>query len=255
MNSRTLTRPAWTNSLTWFLCFGLFVACLLTWGDLAEDVWNRESFAWDAPIALAIHHFQQPWMDSAMQAISQTGEIGAVSVAAVGVLWFWWRRRRPTAIALFVSLGGALTLNTAFKFLLARARPQLFPPLMLETDYSFPSGHAVAAVAVYGFLAVLLWRSRHYGWASFAGLWVGVVAISRIYLGVHYPSDVLGSLTLGTLWLFTLFIGYDWYEDATDWSDERIARLRQHASQYDLPLESIERALGEATSDLKLSEK
>jgi len=255
MNSRTLTRPLWTNSLTWFLCFGLFAACLLAWGDLAEDVWNRESFAWDAPVALAIHQLQQPWIDHVMQAMGQIGEIGAVSVAGVGMLWFWWRRHRHTAIALFISLGGALTLNTIFKFLFARARPHLFPPLMLETDYSFPSGQVIAAVAVYGFLAVLLWRSRHYGWAGFAGLLVGAAAVSRIYLGVHYPSDVLGSLTLGTLWLFTLFIVYGWYEDTTDWSNERIVQVRQQAIEYGIPPESIERVLAEEQPELKLSVK
>ena len=59
----------------------------------------------------------------------------------------------------------------------------------------------MAAIAVYGLTAVLLWQRRRTGWAVLAGLWVPLVALSRVYLGVHYPSDVLASLAVGTIWL------------------------------------------------------
>jgi len=81
----------------------------------------------------------------------------------------------------------------------------VFPPLTTETSYSFPSGHAMAAVAVYGVLALLLWQRGKRGWAVLAGAWVPLVAISRVYLGVHYPSDVLASLALGTIWLIIVW--------------------------------------------------
>ncbi len=63
----------------------------------------------------------------------------------------------------------------------------------------------------YGLLAVLLWRQGHYGWALVASSWVLAIAISRVYLGAHYSSDVLASLTLGVLWLFVAFTVYDQY--------------------------------------------
>jgi undecaprenyl-diphosphatase len=66
-------------------------------------------------------------------------------------------------------------------------------------------------VAVYGFLAVLLWRQNHWGWAILSGAWVLVVALSRIYLGVHYPSDALGAMIFASLWLMVIFAVRDWY--------------------------------------------
>jgi undecaprenyl-diphosphatase len=92
------------------------------------------------------------------------------------------------------------------KLLFARPRPNVFPPLTLETSFSFPSGHTMAAVAFYGLIAILLWRDHHYGWALLPGLWVPLVALSRIYLGVHYPSDVLASLAVGTIWLALILL-------------------------------------------------
>jgi len=89
---------------------------------------------------------------------------------------------------------GATALNTALKLLLSRPRPSLFTPLVSASGFSFPSGHVTASVATFGFLAVLLWREKRFGWAIASLVLVPLVALSRIYLGVHYPSDVLGSL-------------------------------------------------------------
>ncbi|MCX6050405.1 MAG: phosphatase PAP2 family protein, partial [Chloroflexi bacterium] len=129
--------------------------------------------------------------------------------------WFYWRRQPHQAILLVTTFGSAVWINALLKLVFARSRPLLFPPLVLETDYSFPSGHAVAAISLYGLLAVLLWRQRHYGWALLAGVWVLAVAVSRVYLGVHYPSDVLASLTIGGLWLYGAFFVFDWVEGRT----------------------------------------
>jgi len=98
-----------------------------------------------------------------------------------------------------------------FKFLLARPRPALFPPLVVESGFSFPSEHVTAHIAVYGFLAVLLWRGRHHCWAMFSGASILVVALIRIYLGVHYPSDTLGSMIFASLWMIVVISVRDRY--------------------------------------------
>ena len=103
---------------------------------------------------------------------------------------------------------GNVILNSLLKLLFARPRPNLFPPVVTETSFSFPSGHAMTAVAVYGLLSLLLWQRGRHSWALLAGLWVPLVALSRVYLGVHYPSDVLASLALGTVWLVIVWFGY-----------------------------------------------
>ena len=99
------------------------------------------------------------------------------------------------------SFGGAILLNSVLKLLFARPRPDLFPPLVVEHSFSFPSGHTMSAIAFYGLLALILWQRGRRSWAVLAGLWVPLVALSRVCLGAHYPSDVLASLAIGTIWL------------------------------------------------------
>lgn len=195
----------------WFLGIGILCLCLLGFGDLAEDVWFREGFSWDTPVALALHHLSQPWLTSSMILITATGNGGAIALVSGLAIWFYWRRQTNYVILLTATFGGAMACNTLLKQVFMRMRPHLFPPLVVEADYSFPSGHTVAAMTSYGLLAVMLWRQGYYGWALCAGSWVMAVAVSRVYLGVHYPSDVLAALMFGVLWLtaaFTVFGEY-----------------------------------------------
>ncbi len=107
-----------------------------------------------------------------------------------------------------VSFVGTFLLNSLLKFIFARPRPDLFPPLVVEHSYSFPSGHTMSAIAYFGLLALVLWQRGRRGWAVLAGLWVPLVALSRVYLGAHYPSDVLASLAIGTIWLVIVWFAY-----------------------------------------------
>lgn len=181
--------------------------------ELAGDVWAKEAFPWDAPLMLAIHQFSWPWLDTLMIIITKIGYPGALVIAPAGAIWLWWRQRqRVAAVALVVSIVGSALLSSSLKVLFARPRPAVFPPLTPETTYSFPSGHALAAVALFGFAAYLLWQQRQQTWALASVLFALLVAFSRIYLGVHYPSDVLGSLSLGLLWLAVIIGGYRYYQ-------------------------------------------
>jgi membrane-associated phospholipid phosphatase len=193
----------------WLIGMGLVLGLVLVFGEMAEEVWFREGFAWDAPIILAIHKLSNPFLDQVMWLVTQTGQAGAVAVVVLAVIWFVRHHRTVDALAIVVSLVGAAALNGVLKLIFARPRPSLFPPLVKVSGFSFPSGHVTAAVAVYGFLAVLLWRAGRRGWAIFSSLWVLLVAISRIYLGAHYPSDTLGAMIFTYLWLIVLFFVRD----------------------------------------------
>lgn len=183
---------------------------LIVFLNLAKNVWLQQTFAWDLPIILALHSVSCPWLDTLMLIISESADTLAVLFVLALAVWFWIRKRRVLAVTLPASFGGAGAINTLLKLIFARPRPIVFTPLVSETDYSFPSGHVAAAMAFYGLLAILLWRRQHEGWAVVCGLWVVAVGISRIYLGVHYPSDVVASFVFGLIWLSAVLTIHDW---------------------------------------------
>jgi undecaprenyl-diphosphatase len=189
----------------WVIGLGFILGLVAVFTDLVEDVWFKEGFSWDAPIILAIHGLSRPWLDRAMRILTNAGEGGAIAVTLIAAAWFFYKKQKLDAFSILISLGGAEAMNTLLKILLKRPRPNLFPPLTVEHSFSFPSGHVTASVAVYGFLAVMLWRQQRYGWAVFTAAWIPLVAFSRIYLGVHYPSDTLGAFVFVTLWLILVF--------------------------------------------------
>lgn len=179
---------------------------------LAGNVWLQQGFAWDEPIMLAVHSLGTPWLDTLMKAVTHAGSAGAALVTGIAAIWLWRHRRRAETVALLICVAGAAAINAVLKRVFARPRPLVFPPLTIELTNSFPSGHTITAVALYGFLAILLWRAGHRVWALLAGVMIPLIGFSRIYLGVHYPSDVLAAIALGILWLMLIFSGLAWYK-------------------------------------------
>lgn len=192
-------------SVRWLVGLAMILELLAVFTDLAEDVFSREGFYWDKPIILAVHSHASPILDIAMWTMTQMGETGAIAAALLASIWFFRKKKPVDGYAILISFLGAAALNTLLKLLLTRPRPDLFPPLVPASGFSFPSGHVTAALATFGFLAVWLWREMRYGWAIACASFVPLVALSRIYLGVHYPSDTLGSLTFASLWLIVVF--------------------------------------------------
>ncbi len=186
----------------------IFLLAGYTFLKLADDVWFREGFSWDAPAMLAIHQFSRPWLDTVFIGITNSAGkyLPLIALATVAILWA--RRKKLEAGSLTLSLVVATAINWLLKTIFSRPRPNVFPPITVEHSYSFPSGHTMAALAFYGFLALLFWRWGYRLWALAAGIWVILVAFSRVYLGVHYPSDILGALAIGTLWLIIMEFFY-----------------------------------------------
>ena len=124
-----------------------------------------------------------------------------------------------TALAVVITAVIAFPLiSLVLKNEFARPRQEIIPPLTVEDTFSFPSGHSLTATAVYGLAAVLLWQRGHRVLAVLAGLWVFMIGLSRVYLGAHYPSDVLASYAAGTIMLIIiLFID----ENLNAWNDKR----------------------------------
>jgi undecaprenyl-diphosphatase len=127
----------------------------------------------------------------------------------------WWRRLRRAAMVWLIAMGGAGVLITALKLHYHRLRPDLGWALQHEPSFSFPSGHSVLAVVVYGMAMYVGVRRLKRTWQRAAVVVTGSAAIfgigiSRIYLGVHYPSDVAAGYFVGAVWLGAV-AGADWY--------------------------------------------
>lgn len=194
----------------WLL--GLLFLSLMAFIGMAEDVYEREGFFFDEPI-LAFLHAQQNSLWNAF-ALALTQSASAPVVGGLALLALLWAYRRRLDWPLFaLGLGGAVLLNLASKLFFARTRPHLFPQLTPEPDYSFPSGHTMASLALvlalYWLLALRFPRAAR--WLLALGLsWAFLVGLSRLYLQVHYPSDVLAGWALSFLWVVGVGLWYRW---------------------------------------------
>ena len=206
--TKTALRPL--RDHPWLLPASGLLLSLGVFAKLAEDVWGREPFGWDVPILTRLHAASAPLWDSLMLSLTHLGGAPVMAILAGLVLaWLLYRRRNTQAAFLALAVGGAALLNLALKQLFHRARPDLWPSLTPEHDYSFPSGHAMGSLAVVAALVVLAWPTR-WRWPVLilGGLFVLGVGLSRLYLGVHFPSDVLAGWAASLLWVGTCAWGY-----------------------------------------------
>ncbi len=194
----------------WILIGGWVVLFALLFGflKLGSEIWEQEGFSWDAPIIQFIRQFATPWLTTVFIAITQLGNLGAFVVVGIMSL-LWWRHDRRAVAALIISALGSVLLNGLLKAAFSRPRPTLFPPLVNEQNFSFPSGHAMLAVAVYGFLSYYWFKEGSRGKAALMVVVIVLIGLSRVYLGVHYPSDIVGATAVGTAWLIIVLT---WYE-------------------------------------------
>ena len=188
-------------NLLW-LFLGVFIP-LIAFGHLASEVLEKEAFAFDGPILLFLHSHATPFLDTVMLTLSAIGErYGLIPLDIAIFLVLLLRRRWGDAFFWVLATGGAALLNLIAKATFGRIRPDLWISLAPETSFSFPSGHAMGSMALVAGLVVLLWPTKWRWWVLIVGgLFVLGVGISRMYLGVHYPSDVLAGWAASLGWV------------------------------------------------------
>lgn len=183
---------------------------LLGLSSLAEEVLEQEAFAFDETVLLWINQFANPALNQVMLTITRLGDPAFVIPLTVAVFfWLWWRWRRRIATLFAINCLGGAVLSTGMKLFFGKPRPALWPQLITETTYSFPSGHALGSMVLYGFLGYLLVQRfpRQRAWIyGVAALLIASIGFSRLYLGVHWPTDVLAGYSIGFLWI-SLCIG------------------------------------------------
>jgi membrane-associated phospholipid phosphatase len=151
----------------------------------------RVLFAMDTAVMLWIHRYASPPLDVAFVFSWLIGSIWFCGpLALLAAARHVRRGQRPEAVVWLVLAISVALLPEVLKLLVGRPRPRLWPWLIPTFGYSFPSGHSVAGAAFYPFLGWLVLRSRHLGLAAFVG-------VGRMYLGVHWPSDVVAGWALG----------------------------------------------------------
>jgi membrane-associated phospholipid phosphatase len=187
--------------------FGL-ASCLIILfvvAQIADEVLEKESFAFDRTLLLWIHSFANPNLDRVMLAITHFGNPSIViTVALVSFGILWWRHYQKEAKIFAIACLGASILNTGLKLFFTKPRPQLWTGLISETSFSFPSGHALGSFVLYGAIAYLL--ATCYPQLSIliytlAVILIAAICISRLYLGVHWPTDIIAGYGIGFLWL------------------------------------------------------
>jgi undecaprenyl-diphosphatase len=203
----------------------VIAALLLAFGVLAEEVVEGETLPFDRKLLLALREagnpgvpIGPPWLPEAARDISALGStivLGILLLAVVGYLLMV--RRRAAAWLMLGAVLSGVALNTFLKFSFARPRPDLVAPLVRVVTASFPSGHATMSAITYLTLGALLARThsqipvRIY-FMTLAGLLTVLVGLSRIYLGVHYPTDVLAGWCIGTAWAMGCWVLMTWLQ-------------------------------------------
>jgi len=190
-----------------FVFAGLLLP-LWVFGELADEIHEQEAIAFDEPILMFAHTMARQGFDDFFVFMSKIGYgWGVVPFDIALVLVLGLLRKYREAVFAAVALGGSALLNIGAKLFFARDRPSLWESIAPETTYSFPSGHAMGSMTLACVLVMLAWHTR-WRWPVLALMapFVILVGLSRVYLGVHYPSDILAGWAVAMAWAVAAYL-------------------------------------------------
>jgi undecaprenyl-diphosphatase len=187
---------------------------LLAFSWLAREIVAGATLHFDTSVRAALHSLASPLLTRVMRGITLLGsELILLPLGAL-VAWQLLRAGRSHAAVLFVFAAfGGEALNYLMKLVFHRHRPEAFFGYTLPSSFSFPSGHAMVSVCFFGVMAAILTAPWN-GMRRRAAVWIAAIALalaiglSRIYLGVHYPSDVLAGYLAAIIWVSAVRAGY-----------------------------------------------
>lgn len=196
-----------TRSRTTVLGLLATALALLLFAWIAIEVVRGEGAEFDVAVRNAVHAWAFPRLTWVMRGFSQVGE--APFLISAGLLVFWRLAasgRKRAAVLLLGTVLGSEALTQILKLVFHRPRPEAFFGLPNPEMYSFPSGHAITSCCFWGVLAAIL-AARSHSLPVKAAIWTmasvlaAMVGFSRVYLGVHYPTDVLAGYALAVVWV------------------------------------------------------
>lgn len=201
-----LARPWWRQR--WLMLLAGYCISFLTGMAFASWVirsgdWHG-GMQWERELMYKLHVDLPPALDRLMLLLPWFGtNITLIPGVLAIVVWLWWKKHRPhLAMRLLIIQIGSYSLNPALKGLYDRPRPDLFELRGWYGWASYPSGHAIASVSVLLTLGLMLREEKGMRWPIFVlGTITSLSLFSRIYLGVHWPTDVFGGAVVGAVWL------------------------------------------------------
>jgi undecaprenyl-diphosphatase len=196
--------------------FAAALAALALFSWLAEEVMNGGTHSIDVAARYFFQRIASPLLTEMMRGFTFLGEwLSIFDLTILVILLFYREGRKRAALLMAITTAGGTLLETTLKQIFHRVRPSPFFDTPLPSSYSFPSGHAVLACCFFGSLAAILTvREPKRGvriavWMA-AALLAALIGLSRVYLGVHYASDVIAGYAAATVWVLTVGTVYRW---------------------------------------------
>ncbi len=189
-----------TKNLKWIIVF----ICAISFLAILEDVFEQEKLFIDTFIyRIVVLSWRIEPLTTVFKFITQLG--GTYVLIGISILSLIFLNNKKVAISIPINLGIVALLNWVLKYIIARPRPEGYR-LIDESGYSFPSGHSMVSMAFYGLLIYLIWKNcshekLKYISCFFLSLLIPLIGLSRIYLGVHYASDVIGGFVISLVYL------------------------------------------------------
>jgi undecaprenyl-diphosphatase len=207
-SSREKRLPLWLGAAS--LSFGIFV-------KITSELLEHEVRGLDSSILTAVAKMRRPWLTGIAVDITALGSITLVTlISAIALCILLSLKDRPAAWQLFLNSVGAGIWTELTKNIIERARPEEVTHLVQDSGFSYPSGHSLASASLY--LTVAILAGHHLPTKGrvlvfcLAAIIVSLVGMSRVYLGVHYPSDVASGVLLGAAWALLLAGGFSMIE-------------------------------------------
>ncbi len=188
------------------VCSILFTVIFARLFDFVQD-YGKTVTPFDRSILYFMYQHRTHWLTQTAKVLARMGSPPVIAGVALvsAVTGIFWRKVRGAAWTMPIAIIGAGIIIQAVKLFIKRPRPSFFAPLLHESGFSFPSGHSLIAMVVYGLLGYFLMHLfRGWAWLAVRMLTVLIVVaigVSRVYVGVHYPTDVLAGWVAGVPWL------------------------------------------------------
>lgn len=207
------------------IAIALIVGGVWAFVELADEVLEGETHSFDEAVLLALRHSEDPsdpvgpaWVEELGRDLTALGGVGVLTIITASAAGFLWlQRKRRAMYLLVVAIASGLLVSSALKHGFDRPRPDLVPHEALVYTASFPSGHSMLAAVTYLTLGALLARVQpnrrlKIYLLGMACLLTILVGLSRVYLGVHWPTDVLAGWTMGAVWALLFWLLTRWLQ-------------------------------------------